>query len=77
MQERVITCYSCNRELKRAEGRTPCEELAGWLTISYWQGKEAVDHYNFCSPKCLRQWMDDMFPPIPEVYLKSFDENDK
>lgn len=76
MRERIIACYTCSRGLEPVTGRMPCEELAGWLTISYWKGKEAVEHYNFCSPQCLRQWMDEMFPGIPEVYLKSFDEQD-
>ncbi len=77
MQGRLISCYSCGRELEHGMGRMPCEELEGWLTISHWKGKEMVDHYSFCSHRCLRQWVDQLFPRIPEVYLKSFDEQDK
>ena len=76
MQGRVITCHTCGLELEPEQGRMPCEELEGWITVSYWKGKEAVDHYNLCSPKCLRHWVDQVFPGIPEIYLKSFDEQE-
>lgn len=77
MQGRRIICHSCGFELEHGTGRMPCEELEGWLTISHWKGKETVEHYNFCSPICLRQWIDRLFPPIPDVYLKSFNEQDE
>lgn len=75
MQTGMITCYSCGRELEHRMGTPPCEELTGWITISHWKGKESVDHYNFCSPLCLKQWIEGQSTPIPDVFLKSFEED--
>lgn len=76
MRAGVIMCYSCGRQVEHTSGQPPCEELTGWITISHWKGKEAVDHYNFCSPLCLKQWIVGQATPIPEAFLKSFSEDD-
>ncbi|MBM3132438.1 MAG: hypothetical protein FJZ95_05330 [Chloroflexi bacterium] len=74
MQGRVITCYTCGKELEHHTGLPPCEELAGWITVSFWKGKESVDHYSFCSAPCLQEWAEEQSTRIPEVFLKSFDD---
>ncbi len=76
MQGRVIVCYGCGKELEHGTGRMPCEELEGWITISHWKGKESVDHYSFCSTQCLHQWVGDLFPRVPDVFLNSFGDED-
>ena len=77
MQVRKINCYSCGCELEQKEGCAPCEQLEGWITVSYWKGKEVVDHYNFCSKGCLSEWVDDQCPRVPSVFLKSFEEDEE
>ena len=76
MQGRCIICHSCGKEAEHRMGLLPCEELNGWLTISYWKGKESVDHYNFCSLPCLQEWLSDQIPQIPKVFLESFNEEE-
>ena len=75
MQGRNIICHSCGKELEHRMGRLPCEDLTGWFTISYWKGRESVDHYSFCSVNCLQMWMEDQVPRIPDVFLRSFGES--
>ena len=77
MQGRNTVCYSCGKELEHRMGRLPCEELTGWFTISYWGGRESVDHYSFCSVDCLHDWLESQVTKVPEVFLKSFDEEEK
>ena len=71
-----IACDWCGAVLEHRRGRLPCEELAGWITLSYWKGREEVDHFNFCSPACLRGWIESQCPSVPEVFLRSFEEED-
>ncbi len=75
MQERVITCHACGKELEYHPEEPPCEGLAGWVTVSLWKGREAVDHYSFCSIPCLQVWAQSQTPQIPEVFLKSFEDD--
>ena len=74
MERKAVVCHSCGRELVHRPGCVPCEELTGWITISIWKGKEAVDHINFCEFDCLRVWVEDKSPRIPNVFLNAFGE---
>lgn len=74
MQERTVTCNSCGRELELMAGQLPCEELSGWVMVSFWKGKESVDHYSFCSVDCLHNWLGNQVTKVPDVFLKSFEE---
>ena len=76
VQEKTITCSSCGKELEHTAGRMPCEELSGWFMLSHLKGKESVDHYSFCSADCLYEWSADQIIPVPDVFLKSFGEDD-
>jgi len=76
VQEKTIICYSCGKELERIEGRMPCEDLSGWFMVSYLKGKESVDHYSFCSADCLYEWSRGQITSVPDVFLKSFEEDD-
>ena len=67
-------CHSCGREVKLEEGDKPCEVLCGWLMLSCLKDPEAIDRYSFCSPGCLKAWVDEQLPDIPEVFLKSLGE---
>lgn len=77
MQRKTVVCHSCGRELEHKPGCVPCEELTGWITISIWKGKESVDHFNFCCFGCLRDWIENRSPRIPNAFLQAFgDETD-
>jgi len=77
MQERAVICYSCGRELELAMGRLPCEQLDGWIMVSWLKGREAVDQYRFCSVDCLRDWLNSQITKVPDAFLKSFDEEER
>lgn len=79
--KKYSVCESCGRRVTYTEcsetGALPedpkCTALQGWLTISQWQGLEAVDRYDFCSFTCLQKWLNKKVPKIPEAFLKAFD----
>lgn len=78
MQKGYFICHSCGRKVELATEEPPCRVLGGWIMISQWKGLESVDHYSFCSFTCLQRWVDTQVPRIPEVFLKSLEEeNDK
>jgi hypothetical protein len=56
------------------EGEVPCDVLHGWLMLSCLKGAETVDRYSFCSFVCLKLWVDEQLPRVPEVFLESLDE---
>jgi hypothetical protein len=74
MLEGTIMCHSCGREMEHMVGKLPCEELTGWFMVSYWKGRESIEHYSFCSADCLRDWLRDQSTKVPDAFLKSFDE---
>lgn len=76
MEGRTVVCYSCGREPEHVTGRLPCEELSGWLMVSHWKGRESVEHYSFCSAECLYQWSKSRIVEVPDVFLKSFDDQE-
>jgi len=71
-----LSCRSCGRRVEGKREGPPCHVLEGWLTVSYWKGEGAVEHYNFCSLGCLRSWVKAQAPEVPEVFLKSFGEDE-
>ena len=77
MVSKRCECHSCGRKAEVSEEELPCEVLRGWLTVSNWKGLESVDHYSFCSLSCLQRWVDSQVPRVPEVFLKSLEENNK
>lgn len=76
MKEGNIACHSCGKAMVANVGQLPCEELAGWFTVSQWKGKESVEHYVLCSANCLLRWAEALFPQIPEIFLNSFGEGE-
>jgi hypothetical protein len=52
----------------------PCEVLRGWFIISHLKGVESVEQKNYCSLDCLKRWLDSEFPDVPEVFLKSMED---
>jgi hypothetical protein len=52
----------------------PCEVLRGWLIVSYLKGIEEIDHHGFCSLSCLKRWVDSRAPEIPDVFIRSLEE---
>jgi len=75
VEKKRISCYYCGKKVELSPGEAPCEVLKGWLTLSCWKGAGAVDHYNLCSFKCLKSWIDAQAPEIPEIFLESFKED--
>ncbi len=84
MTKKYSICKSCGRRIAYTECDTQvipedpkCVALKGWLTVSQWQGLEAVDCYDFCSFTCLHKWVDEKVPKIPKAFLKAFGSKDE
>jgi len=75
-QKRRLSCNSCSKEVECPPGEPPCEVLKGWFTVSQWEGPGAVSHYYFCSLSCLKSWVSNRVPKVPQVFLKSFGEDE-
>jgi hypothetical protein len=44
--------------------------------VTQWEGPGAVTHHYFCSFDCLKSWISSQLPEVPEVFLKSFGEEE-
>ena len=80
--KRVVTCYSCGRKTEYApcseKGALPedarCNVLSGWLTVTHWKGMGQIVQLDFCSPRCLLEWVEGLVPQIPKSFLDAFQE---
>jgi hypothetical protein len=73
---RSYVCHTCEKKSELIVEEPPCRILSGWLAVSYWKGMESVDHYSFCSLRCLQSWVDSQVPKVPDVFIRSLeDEN--
>ncbi|MBI4286153.1 MAG: hypothetical protein HY670_09725 [Chloroflexi bacterium] len=77
MEETRLSCQSCGRIVVISPEEPPCKALKGWLTLSHWQGPEAVAQYSFCSFTCLKAWAEAQLPAIPRAFLDSFPEEER
>jgi len=79
VEEAVFVCHSCGKKERAPFGKPPCEVLIGWFIVSQWKiPGSSVEQHIFCSLTCLKRWVDDKVPEVPETFLKSFgDKNDK
>ena len=75
-KKKHVSCNSCGKEVECSPGEPPCEVLRGWFTVSQWEGPGAVSHYYFCSLNCLKSWVSNRVPKVPQVFLKSFGEDE-
>jgi hypothetical protein len=75
-KKKHLTCNSCGKGVECSPGEPPCEVLKGWFTVSQWEGPGAVSHYYFCSLSCLKSWVSNRVPKVPQVFLKSFGEDE-
>ena len=75
-KKRRLSCHSCGIEIECSPGEPPCEVLKGWFTVAQWEGPGAVSHYYFCSLSCLKSWVSNRVPKVPQVFLKSFGEDE-
>jgi hypothetical protein len=75
-KKKHLTCNSCGQGVECSPGEPPCEVLKGWFTVSQWEGPGAVSHYYFCSLSCLKSWVSNRVPKVPQVFLKSFGEDE-
>lgn len=80
MVKKYSNCETCGKEIAYTECSETkalpedpkCAALKGWLTVSQWQGFEAIDRYDFCSFLCLQKWVEKQVPKIPEAFLEAF-----
>lgn len=85
MVKKYSVCETCGKkvaytECSEAEAlpKDPkCTALQGWLTISQWQGFEAIERYDFCSFTCLHKWVEKQVPQIPRAFLEAFESEPK
>jgi len=77
MPQGRFSCNSCGKRVEYGIRERPCEVLRGWVMVSEWKDVEAVEHYYFCSLGCLKTWVEDRAPRVPEVFLKAFEEDDE
>ena len=70
-----LTCHYCSKRVESSPGEPPCEVMRNWYTVSHWKKSGEVARFNFCSRRCLSDWIKADFPEVPGVYLKSFPED--
>jgi hypothetical protein len=81
MSKSYSVCVSCGKRVEYADCSeqlpTPenprCQALVGWFTVSKWKGMESYDQFDFCSLDCIRGWIEEQMPKIPEIYLRPFE----
>jgi len=73
-EKKFVVCHSCGRRMRVPAGEPPCHFMGGWLTLTRWRHPHVVKQYNFCSLTCLKLWVDKELPEIPQVFLKSLEE---
>ncbi|MCX6012070.1 MAG: hypothetical protein NTV30_01375 [Chloroflexi bacterium] len=76
MEPRAFICQTCGKEVDNIQDKAPCEVLQGWLMVTNWKGHENVDQIVFCSYSCLKRWVDSKTPNIPDIFMKSFEDDD-
>ena len=75
--ERSCICQSCGLKVELQPGEMPCQALKNWFVITRFQETEQIGRYSFCSLHCLKDWVESEMPRIPEIFLRSMDEEDK
>lgn len=81
MSKSYSVCASCGKKVEYADcsdewpppENSRCQALKGWFSVSKWIGMGSYDQYDFCSLDCLREWINEQMPKIPEGYLKTFE----
>jgi len=74
MPREYFVCQSCGERVECGPKQKPCEALSGWLMVSLWKGREAVEHHNFCCLGCLKTWVDSQVPEVPDAFLRAFEK---
>jgi len=69
-------CRTCGKKVETGEAKPPCEVLKGWVMATQWKDFESVNQYVFCSFSCLKRWVDPKVPNVPDVFIKSFVEDE-
>ena len=77
MPGRCSVCSLCGVRVELAKHELPCEVLRGWLIVSRLKGPEAIERHSFCSTDCLKKWLEAESPKVPEIFIRSIDEEDK
>ena len=71
-----FSCRACGKEVEYFDEEPLCGVLSGWLTVAHCKGLGSIERYEFCSFSCLRSWVDERIPQVPEVFLESFKEDE-
>jgi len=77
MPGRCSICSSCGVRVELGKGEMPCEVLRGWLIVSLLKGAESIERHSFCSTSCLKKWVEEESPQVPEIFIRSMDEEDR
>ncbi|MDD4874209.1 MAG: hypothetical protein PHE15_04470 [Dehalococcoidales bacterium] len=74
MVNQYCICYSCGMERVFSPNELACDILDGWFIVSRFTGKSSVAKYNFCSYYCLQEWIISQSSCVPEIFIKSINE---
>jgi hypothetical protein len=74
MVSQYCVCYSCGREKEFSPNELACDVLSGWFLVSTFTGSGSLARYNFCSYGCLQEWVISQASCVPEIFIKSMDE---
>jgi hypothetical protein len=77
MPGRCSVCSSCGVRVELGQGELPCEVLRGWFIVSQLRGSESIERHSFCSISCLKKWAETESPQVPEIFIRSLDEEDQ
>ena len=77
MLGRCSVCSLCGVKVELSKDELPCEALNGWLIVSLLKGAESIERHSFCSRDCLRKWLEAESPQVPDIFIRSMDEEDK
>ena len=71
-----VWCQSCGKERTSSSRDQPREALKSWVTVSYRLGPGISSHQYFCSLTCLKKWLDENVPTVPDIFLSAFKDED-
>jgi hypothetical protein len=74
MVNQYCICCTCGAERVFGPNEPACDILDGWFIVSRFTGKSTVTRYSFCSYECLKEWTVSQTSCVPEIFIKSINE---